>query len=282
MHPISLIDETYSPLNAEHYNVTLQLLPESISYSILDTVRKKYVLLKDIPVEDEKLIPQELAKLFETEELFSSKTGNIRALVFTEKTTIVPSAFSLQENTAKFLSFNFGEHTCSDFLRCKTPFEATLVYSIPGEIIETLTNKNCISIYPHALTLITEAFKNSKLKDNQQCMTICVLNKFVQIAIVIEGKLMLFNIFPYKTIEDLSYFIVYLYDLFNLDKEKIPLTVSGITEKNDKRISHIQQFIKVIQYTKTSSQFIYSYRFNEIPQHHYSNHFILPYEDYKR
>ena len=280
MNQISLIDETYNSLNAEHYNVTIQILPESISFSVLDTVRKKYVLLKNIPVEEEKQIPQELSKLFESEELFKSKIGNLRAFVFTEKTTIVPSAFSSKENTAKFLTFNFGDNSIYDFQSCKTPFEATLAYSIPREIVELLNNKNCFSIYPLALTLLNEAYKISK--SNQQSVTLNLLNNYAQLAVVVDGKLMLFNIFPYKTVEDLSYFIVYLYDLFNLDKEKVSLTISGITEKNDKRIVNIQQFIKEVQFSKTNSQYIYSYRFNEIPQHQYSNHFILPYEDYKR
>jgi hypothetical protein len=282
MNSISLIDETFNSLNAEHYYVTLQILPESISFSVLDSVRKKYILLKNLPLEDEKLIPQELSKLFESEELFQSKIGNLRTIIFTEKTTIVPTAFSSKDNTSKLLSFNFGENVNQDFQSCKTPFEATLAYSIPNEIVDFLSNKNCTCVYPLALTLLSEAFKISKLKDNQQVVIINFLNYFAQVAIVIDGKLMLFNIFPYKAIEDLSYFIVYLYDLFNLDKEKVTLSVSGITEKNDKRITHIQQFIKEVQFSKTNSQYIYSYRFNEIPQHHFSNHFILPYEDYKR
>jgi hypothetical protein len=282
MYSISLIDETFNSLNAEHYNVTIQILPESISFSVLDSVRKKHVLLKNIHIEDEKLILQEISNLFESEELFKSKMGSLRAIVFTEKTTIAPAAFSSKENTTKLLAFNFGENMNQDFQSCKTPFEASLAYSIPNEIVEFLSNKNCTFIYPHALTLLTEAFKNSKLKENLQGVTLNLLNHFAQVAIVIEGKLMLFNIFPYKTIEDLSYFIVYLFDLFNLDKEKVILTVSGITEKNDSRITHIQQFIKEVQFSKTNSQYIYSYRFNEIPQHHFSNHFILPYEDNKR
>lgn len=282
MQKYSLTDETYNIHNSEHYKVSLQILPDSFSYVVLDSVRKKYIILKHILISEKENLYDELCKLFESEELLSAPLQSFRTFVFTEKTTLIPSAFSLKEKTSQLLSFNYGENTNLIFQNCSTPFDATLAYSIPSEIIELLNKNKCSAIYPHALTLLSETHKICQQKDKQTGMVISILNNYAEIAIIENSKLLLFNSFPFKTVDDFSYYLVYLFDLFHFDKEKTPITISGITDKNDTRISAIEKFIKNTQYTKANSQHIYSYRFNEIPQHHFSNLFVLPYEDYKR
>ena len=282
MQKHSLIDETYNLHNSEHYQVSLQVLPDSISYVVLDSVRKKYILLKHFLISEKDTSFHELCKLFESEELLCAPLQSFRAFYYTEKTTLIPSAFSLKEKTGQLLSFNYGENSDLIFQNCSASFDATLAYSIPNDIIELLNKNKCFSIYPHALTILSETHKISQQKDKQTGMVVCLLNSFAEVAVIENSKLLLFNNFSFKTVDDLSYYLVYLYDLFHFDKEKTPITITGITEKNDIRITTLEKFIKTIQYTKSNSQHIYSYRFNEIPQHHFSNLFILPYEDYKR
>ena len=85
MQKHSLTDETYNIHNSEHYKVSLQILPDSISYVVLDSVRKKYIILKHFPISEKENLFDELCKLFESEELFSVPLQSFRTFVFTEK-----------------------------------------------------------------------------------------------------------------------------------------------------------------------------------------------------
>lgn len=281
MKQISLIDETFNSLNSEHYLVTIQLLPDSISYVAFDSVRKKYVLLKYIPCNIVENNFEELKSIVSNESFLKSKLEGIRAFVFSKDTTIIPDSFLQKDKISHFTSFNFGESDYSENMVCKSAFESNIVFSLPSQINEVFKSINCNSIYPLATTVLTEANKDSLQKDNMSGVYLNLLKNNVQVVVINYSKLQLFNIFNYQTDEDFCYYILYLFDLFQFDKDKVPVTISGITQKNDSRIVKLEQFIKKLQYSKSNSKFVYSYRFNEIPQHHFSNLFIMPYEDNK-
>lgn len=278
---ISLIDETFNSLNSEHYKLTLQILPDGYSYTMLDSVRKKYVLLKHFKISNSENSLNEIISLINNDELLKLKFENSRAFIFTNKVTIFPNSFSQKDKISHFTNFNFGESNNSEDFVCKSSFDSNMAFSIPNSIKEVLSSINCTLFFPHAITVILEAQKECLQKESVSGIYLNLLNNNAQIVVIKDNKLQLFNIFPFQTDEDLCYFMVYLFDLFKFDKENIPVTVSGIIQKNDSRITKLEQFIKKIQYSKSSSQYIYSYRFNEIPQHHFSNLFIMPYEDNK-
>ncbi|MBI5538559.1 MAG: DUF3822 family protein [Bacteroidia bacterium] len=281
MKQISLIDETFNSLNSEHYIVTVQLLPDSLSYVVFDSVRKKYVLLKYIPYNNLENNYGELKSIVENEPFLKSKLEGIRAFIFTKDATIIPDSFLQKDKISHFTSFNFGDSDYSENMVCKSSFESNIAFSLPSQINEVLRSINCNTVYPLATTVLTEAHKDCLQKDNLSGLYINLLKNHVQVVVIKDSKLQLFNIFNYQTDDDFCYYILYLFDLFQFDKEKVPVTISGITQKNDSRIVKLEQFLKKLQYSKSNSKFVYSYRFNEIPQHHFSNLFIMPYEDNK-
>ena len=269
MQQLSLIDETFNSLNSEHYKLTIQILPDGYSYTMLDSVRKKYVLLKHYQINKSENSLIDLISVINKDDLLKLKFDSSRAFVFTKEATIFPNSFLQKDKTSHYTNFNFGESKNSEDFVCKSSFDSNIAFSIPNSIKEVLSSLNCAIFYPHAITVLFEAQKDCLQKDNLSGVYLALLNNNAQIVVIKDSKLQLFNTFHFQTDEDLCYFIVYLFDLFQFDKENIPVIISGITQKNDTRIIKIEQFIKKIQYSKSSSQFIYSYRFNEIPQHHF-------------
>jgi len=282
MLQISLIDETFNGLNSEHYKLTIQFLPDGFSYTLLDNVRKKYVLLKHYQFKNNEKTLDEINGILATDKLFNFKYESVRTFIFTKNITIIPSVFSDREKISKFTTFNFGEINSNESYECKAAFDSTLAFCLEQNIIKILSSLNCHIFYPHAITVLAEAQKDCLQKENCTGMYLSLLSGNAEVVVVKNSKLQLFNIFQYHSEDDLCYYFIYLFNLFQFDKEKTPVTVSGITQKNDSRLVKIEQFINKLQFSKPSSKYIYSYRFNEVPKHHFSNLFIMPYEDNKR
>ncbi len=282
MQQISLIDETFNIHNSNHYKLTIQCIKDGFSYVVFDTIRKKFIVLKHFYFKNNQHQQEELPSVFEKEDILKAPFENIKVYVFTDRATIIPKAFSSKEKTEQFINFNFGENSSARFRQCLAPFDTILAFSLPVDICNLLDSIQCHTFFPHAVSVLNEAYKNKHLKENFTGLFIHIVSDFAQVVVVKSGNLLFFNIFPFKTSDDLCYFLLYLYESFDLDKEKDTISVSGIIQKNDEKIKALERFFKNINFSKVDSHFIYSYRFNEIPQHHFSNLFIPEYENYQR
>lgn len=282
MQQISLIDETFNLLNSEHYKITLQILPDCISFTILDTIRKKYVLLNHYQLENPENFNDILKPIISNNEILKSNFEDFRIFVFSANVTIIPKVFSNSEKNQDYLKFNFGEENINNGFVCDSAFDSMLSYNISQEINEAISTINRKVVFPHASSILKEAQIVCLQKEIFNGVFLSIMPQYIEVVVVKDSKLELFNIFHYQTDDDFCYYLVYLFDLFKFDKEKNPIVISGIIKKNDSRIVKAEEFFKKIQYSKASTQFIYSYRFNEVPQHHFSNLFIIPYEDNKR
>ncbi len=282
MQQISLIDETFNILNYEHYKTTLQILPDSISFTILDSIRKKHVLLNHYQLDNSENFNDTIMSIFSESEILKSNFEDFRIFVFSKNVTIIPNTFFNLERCNEYLKFNSGEENTNNIFSCDTSFESTLAFSLNLETNNLLSTLNYKTLYHHASSLLKEAQIICLQKEIFSGVLINILSQYVEVAVIKDNKLELFNVFQYQTENDLCYYLVYLFDLFKFDKEKCPIVISGIIKKNDSRIIKVEEFFKKIQYSKTSTQHVYSYRFNEVPQYYFSNLFVIPYEDSKR
>jgi len=90
MQQISLIDETFNLLNSEHYKITLQILFDSFSFTIFDSVRKKHILLNHYQLENSENFNDVLKPLISDNEILKSNFGDFRIFVFTNNIVIIP------------------------------------------------------------------------------------------------------------------------------------------------------------------------------------------------
>lgn len=281
MQQISLIDETFNIHNSEHYKLTLQILPDGFSFTVLDSVLKKYILLNHYQLDNNEEDNINLGSLILSNDILKATYSDFRIFIFTNNIVIIPLSFSNQDKNNDYANFNFNVNNSISFF-CKSPFETIINYNVSNETNDLLVNIKYNSLYPHAISVIKEAQIASLQKNIVNGLYVCILNQYIEVVAIKNNELQLFNIFRYKSNDDFCYYLNYLFELFKFGKDEVPIIFSGITLKNDSRILKAEQFFKKILYSKPSSQYLFSYRFNEIPQHHFSNLFIMPYEDNKR
>lgn len=272
---ISLIDETFNFHNSEHYKLTIQFIPDGFSFVILDTVRNKFVCLKHSDFKSK----DELKDLLIQDELLKLNYQSSKAYVFSEKTTLIPEPFFSNQKLGQFIDLTMGDVDQGIINQSKAAFDTCLAYSMPNEIHGFIQDLNIQKTVPLSHSLLSAAFKNKLIKEKYTGVFLHLVKDFAQIVVVESGNLLFFNVFPYNTTEDLCYFVLYVFETFKLDKSAIDIIISGIVPKNDPKIKFLSGFFKKIDFALSEKQYIYSYRFNEVPQHFFSNLFLNINED---
>ena len=82
---------------------------------------------------------------------------------------------------------------------------------------------------------------------------------------------MYYNAFKYKTKEDFIYYLIFVLDQLKLNPEEIELVLSGLIDKNSKLFEMVYKYVRNITFPPLDASYNYSYIFNDIPSHQYSN-----------
>jgi hypothetical protein len=115
----------------------------------------------------------------------------------------------------------------------------------------------------------------SKSVSEKTKITAFIHSDYIDIAVTESHRLLLLNSFKYKTDADIAYYILLLFEQFNLNGEMNELYLCGIIDRNSKSIGNLQKYIKHIKFDHLPEDYTYSYTFNKIPQHWFSNLFRL-------
>jgi len=266
MQPILLCDETYNNNYSEHYSLFVRLLQNCYTIIILDNIRKKYVYLKHVVITDD----NDYKKKLYNDEIFNNKFENSNLIFSTNSIFIVPKAFSDKNNLSNYSKFNSGEEN-SEIYISESPFETSLHFILPELFTEIKNKFSSFNVIPHSLLLLKQAeFDTLKSRNCNGLYIFLMENSFE--AVVLKGSsLQLFNVYEYKSIDDFLYFVNLLFELFKLDKDKDFINISGLVQKNDSLIKSLETFFKNIMFSKFNSSNIYSYKFNEVPEHFFSD-----------
>src|SRR6056297_1568834 len=109
MKEFSHVDETLDLNRAHAYRLSIQVSLNGFSFSVLDQVRGKFVLLKhhdlsDLPSLEKK--GDKLDKIMGSEPYLKPAYNKTTAMVASGKSTLIPAAYFQEKNLKKYLEFN--------------------------------------------------------------------------------------------------------------------------------------------------------------------------------
>ena len=103
MHELNFVDETFKLKLATEYHISIQVGLDGFSFCILDVYRKKYIVLRHIPLIVGKLqfLAKKIESIFEQEEKLNVSYHSVSVIYSTNKATLLPKSFSDPELFAK-------------------------------------------------------------------------------------------------------------------------------------------------------------------------------------
>ncbi len=270
MYEFAFLDETLDINTTQSYHLSIQVSLNGFSFSILDTVRNKFVALKNYPFDKQKGVPEDQLKdIFKKDEFLSREYKSSSYIFITDKSTLVPSPLFNKEKIKEYLMFNhpLGEHDKIFYNQIKNAGTYT-VYSIPVTICEILDKQfPGIRSYHQSVPFIEQILLKNQPAGFEYSAFIHVTPGIFDIAVSQSKKLILYNQFRYRNENDFIYFVLNIFEQLKLNPEKTLLLLSGEITKTSKYYESVKKYIKSIKFEKRDSQFTYSYTINQIPEH---------------
>jgi len=276
MPSLDLFDETLDINSTENYELSVQMSPDGIAFSILDTIRNKYLLLRaSYPDDNKNFTADETDEFIRKDDFLGRRYKKVNLVLPSPKFTMVPSPLFEPDKKEEYFTLNLIKGENEIILSNKIPDpDAYILFSVTQPFFE-LAAESYPAIYPvhHTKPLINQVMHNSKSVTGHY-IHIHIEREFFNLLIINRAILKFSNSFNYRNITDILYYVFNVCKNMGIGQEGT-IHLSGLTEKDDNLHSNIALYIRNIKYTGPSGKFSFSYVFNEIDLHRFINLFSV-------
>lgn len=273
---VQFTDKSFDLEYINNYHLSLQVNLKGFSFCILDRDRNKFIALGNYyfsKISSYNILIEEIEEIFKSEPILQQNFQHVKLLFATPKYTYTPSPFYDATKTKELFGFNHklkpDEHLNTNFIYGNSSY---VLYSIPNYILDYFNTKfEKIIFYHHSCPLIEEIILKNKLSLEKKHAFLNVLPGLIDVAVIENNKIKLFNSFAYNSETDFQYFVLNAFDQLKLSTIDIPLSILGFIKRDDRKIENLKQFIKKIEYLSKPNHFEYAYGFNDLPEHYFIN-----------
>ena len=275
MHDICFIDKSFDPEQTNLYHLSIQISLDGFSFAILDIPKGKYTVLKSTNffLKRPRLLFMKVRELMTEDEHLNLKYKSIEIVYSSENFTLVPQAFYQQGAADKFFGFNHEMER--GFMVDKTLLtkaEAWCIFNIPENLKEFLVLKYPKATIRHNLyPLVERALKENKNFPERKQVHINFFRSYFELIVLSGTKLQLCNQFNYSGENDISYFVLYVFDQLKLPSDTTELVIHGQMQQTDPIYQTFKKYIRKTSFARPTTLFNYSYTFNQLPDHYFTS-----------
>ncbi len=278
MQNFAFVDETLDINITQSYYLSIQVSLNGLSFCILDPVRNKYIALSHQNFENDLVFDDFLntiENIIKKDDLLSHSYKSTKLIWLSNKNTFIPSSYFNKKNLKKYFEFNQKLDDLDEIHFKELKYvDAYSIFVVPNQIANIFIKQfPDLNFYNQQIPFIEHTL--FKYHSESKKVFVNVNDEFIDLSITENGKLLLYNNFVYKTESDMIYFIMYVFDQFNLNAENTELILSGFIDKKTSIYSKLKGFINHIRFDKLSEDFSYSYTFNQVPPQSFTNLFNL-------
>ena len=273
---LELFDETLDINSTENYELSVQLSFDGFAFSVLDTIRNKYVLLRSSePDENKYFTAENISEIISKDDFLTKKYRKVNLVIPSPRFTLVPAPLFDPGKKEEYYTFNLIRNENDIILSNKIPDpDAFIVYSVPKPLFD-VSGRFYPAVYPihHIKPLLNQVSHNSKSIDGQY-IHVHIEKEFFNMLIFDHNILKFSNTFNYRNISDILYYVLNVFKSMGISHDET-IHFSGQTEKYDDLYSNFALYIRNLKFIDPSGNFTFSYVFNDIELHRYINLFSI-------
>ena len=273
---LELFDETLDINSTENYELSVQLSPDGFAFTILDTIRNKYILLRSGEPEDNKYFSADrMSEIITKDDFLTRRYRKVNVVMPSPKFTIVPAPLFDPGKKEDYFSFNLNRDENDVIIANKIADpDAYAVFSVTRSLLGVASHF-WPSIFPvhHTKPLMHQLAYLSRSIDGFY-IHVHIEKEFFNILVYEHRALKFSNTFSYRNITDILYYVLNVYKTMGISRDE-SLHFSGQTSKYDDIWSGFAMYIRNLKFTDPSGSFTFSYVFNELGLHRFINLFSV-------
>ncbi|WP_036194716.1 DUF3822 family protein [Maribacter antarcticus] len=239
--------------------LSIQVSLNGLSFCVADTVSHK-IRYSDMILFPEELniiaVQSQLEQLFKKHELHQKQFDEVTVIHRNTLFCLVPKALFDSNSLSEYLKFNtrvfqtdtlaYDEVENQDMITVYVPYANinNYVYDIFGEFT-----------FLHNGTIIIQSLLNGYGNTKEAICYAHVSKKQLDICVIAQKRLLLYNSFLYETKEDFAYYLLFVLEQLELDSDRVPVKLFGAIEEDDAIYDLCQNYIKnILIFTPSSPQ----------------------------
>ncbi|APQ16291.1 DUF3822 family protein [Maribacter hydrothermalis] len=237
--------------------LSIQVSLNGLSFCVADTVSHKVLMSDSVEFLEEKnpiAVKDELENLFQNHELTNLQFDEVVVVHRNILFGLVPKSLFNSNNLLEYLKFNtkvlptdvlaFDEVENHELVNVYVPYMNinNYIYELFGEFT-----------YMHNGTVLLQSLLNNENHHQEIVCYVHVNKNQLDITVLNQRKLMLYNSFIYATKEDFIYYLLFVLEQLDLDPKTTIVKLFGAIEEDDTIFQICYSYIKHISIFAPSS-----------------------------
>lgn len=277
MHEINLLDETFVKNQSHHYHMSIQTGLNGLSFSILDLQNLKYVGLRNYffdNVDNPGEIASSFTNVFQKEDLLRLNYKSVSHIYIGGGSTLVPAKYFDEQQINDVYKLNFSVPGHHQVMHNTLDAGNILnVFAYPDALLKVLNDHfpQC-KLYHHSTPFLQHVITGTTHLEKLRCFSY-LYKGLLNIAIAENKQILFYNTFVINSITDIVYYLLSVYEQFNMTPKHSDLFISSDTDQHDEIFENLNQYFMNLRFITPSKQFTYSYLFDELYLTRYANLF---------
>ncbi|TDT37192.1 uncharacterized protein DUF3822 [Maribacter spongiicola] len=237
--------------------LSIQVSLNGLSFCVADTVSQKLLISDKVDFSDEKnpmTVKDELEKLFQKHDIENMQFDEVVTVHRNTLFGLVPKSLFNPNNLNEYLKFNtkvlandvlaYDEVENHDLVNVYVPYVNinNYIYDLFG-----------VFDFMHNGTVLLQSLLNNQTQ-NQEITCFAHVNKNqLDITVLNQRKLLLYNSFKYNTKEDFVYYLLFVLEQLELDPKTVLVKLFGEIEEDDEIYQLCYKYIQNISIFEPSS-----------------------------
>ncbi|WP_339629613.1 DUF3822 family protein [uncultured Maribacter sp.] len=251
---LDIADKTFKKLS-------IQVSLNGLSFCVADTVLQKLLFSDNVDFIEEKnpmVVLDELKKLFQEHQLNTIQFDEVVVVHRNTLFGLVPKSLFNADHLLEYLKLN-AKVLASDVLS----YDIVENHELVNVYVPYMNINNYIYelfgefTYMHNGTVILQSLMNNQNQNNETICYVHINKNQLDITVLDQRKLLLYNSFLYDTKEDFAYYLLFVLEQLELDPKTAVVKLFGSIEEDDPIFQLCFSYIQNISiFTPSSPQLI--------------------------
>lgn len=231
--------------NSEKYIMSIRLKPDGLSFSGYDPLRRGSFFYKEFNFQKSlQLYSENVKEFFFRNELLVVPYKKVNIIHVSSQYTLVPEEVSPEGNPSLFLNFNFSSPVQKALATSVAGKNVSIVFGIDEEVHEFCLRTFVNPSFAHYLSPLLTYWSKPNLSGLKKQMYVNVHEKMLDIICVEQESLLFVNTFAFEHLNDILYYILYVWKQLEMDQLSDNLFLCGISDMQNHLLGILRKYVQ--------------------------------------
>lgn len=250
---ISISDKLTSD-HSEKYTLSIRLRSGGLSFSVYSPCIGESLYYKEVDFDASRSAFDSLKEFFFAHDFLSWNYKKIYMVCVSSKYTLVPTEMMSAKRTTALYSFNCEQQTGRCLSNTIKEAQTDIVYTMDDQMYEFCSRSLVDPQFVHYMAPPLALWSKQSVLKKYTSMQVVVHDKLIDIVCISPEKLLFVNTFEYHQIDDIVYYILYVWKHVGLAQADDTLFLMGNLLLCNRIIQLLQVYLKNIERMEIPSE----------------------------